>query len=101
MEKVEIIGSDSLDESEKGSINKLVGEYYPKIQRALKNDTSLILHIKSKSKGGKRKHYSVTLRAIAPTITFESSAEEWDIASALHKSFGELIHIILHRFKNK
>lgn len=99
MEQLQITGLDSLNDFEKATLNKLANEYYPKIQRAIKNITSLVVHIKSESKGGKRKRYIVKIRAIAPTRVFESSAEKWDLAMALHKSFEEILHEIEHRFK--
>lgn len=99
MDNIQIIGIENLDDFEKAIINKLVNEYYPKIQRSIKNIVSIVLHIMAESKGGKRKRFTVKLRVIAPTRIFESSAEEWDLVTALHKSFEEILHEIEHRFK--
>lgn len=99
MDDLQVIGMENLDEFEKGIINKLANEYYPKIQRAIKNMTSIVLHINAHSKGGKRKRYTIKIRAVAPTRVFESSAEKWDLATALHKAFEEILHEIEHRFK--
>jgi hypothetical protein len=100
MENIQIIGMENLDDSEKKILSKLTKEYYPKIARRLKNKIVLVLHIKLVSKGGKRRRFNVTLRVVAPTHTFESSIEEWDLSTVIHIAFEELESEIEHRFKD-
>lgn len=98
MEVIQYIGIDELDSSERAVLDKLSAEYYDKIQRSLKNITSIVVHIKEYGKGGDRKKYSLHLRAIAPTVIFESGkASDWDFARTLHKAFKDVERQIQHK----
>jgi protein-tyrosine phosphatase len=102
MEPIQFIGLNELDEVDQDMVQTLTTEYYDKIQRELKNLTSLVVHIKSAEKEGHRHRYDVTVRAEAPTRIFESSkspqAACWDLASALHNAFKNLEREITHAF---
>ena len=98
MEQIKIIGIKELDDKEVETVNRLAGEYYNKIQRAIKNVTSFVIHIKSYEKTGKRKKYSVSLNVVAPTRTFDSKAADWELAKALHMTFNKVERMIEHRF---
>lgn len=98
MEPIQIIGVKELDEFELPLVNKLANEYYQKIQRELQNVTSVVIHIKSYEKEGKRKKYSIHVRVIAPTRIFESSkAQDWDLARTLHKAFRDIERELQHK----
>lgn len=97
MEEIQYIGADVLDETEKSDLEKLSAEYYDKIKRALNNITSLKIHIKKHTKGGKGK-FSVHASANAPTKIFEASASDWDFARTLHMAFNEIEKQIEHAF---
>jgi len=99
MEKIQIIGVEKLEDEEKGIFNKLVDEYYKKIQRELKNITSLTIHIKAHSKGGKAKKYDLRIKAIAPTRIFEAQESDWELARTLHRVFRNMIRQIQHRLR--
>ena len=99
IEKIQYRGVDELNEDEKTTLNKLAPEYYEKIQRALKNITSLQVDIKLYKKlGGKRK-YDVHAKVVAPTRLFSTSYADWDFARTLHKVFKKMEREILHRLK--
>lgn len=98
MEKIKIIGIKELNDKEIKTVNRLAREYYGKIQRAIKNITSLVIHVKSYEKTGNRKKYSVSLKVVAPTRTFDSKAAEWKLAKALHMVFNKVERMIEHRF---
>jgi len=98
MEQIEIIGIKELDDKEIKTVNRLAREYYGKIQRAIKNITSLVIDVKSYEKTGNRKKYSVSLKVVAPTRTFDSKAAEWKLAKALHMVFNKVERMIEHRF---
>ena len=98
MEQIEIIGIKELDDKEIKTVNRLAREYYGKIQRAIKNITSLVIDVKSYEKTGNRKKYSVSLKVVAPTRTFDSKAAEWKLAKALHIVFNKVERMIEHRF---
>ncbi len=99
MEPIQIIGIDTIeDEFEKATINKLANEYYEKIQRALRNITSVTLHIKKHTKGGKAK-WDMRVRVIAPTRIFEAQESDWDLARTLHRVFKNIERELQHRLK--
>ena len=90
MEKIKIVGIKELDDKEIETVNRLAREYYNKIQRAIKNITSLVIHVKTYNITGKRKQYEINVKVIAPTKTFDSKAAEWDLARALHMAFNDI-----------
>ena len=102
MEPIRFIGLNELEQVDQDMVQTLSTEYYAKIQRELKNITSLVIHIKTHKKEGHRHQYEVTVKAVAPTRIFESSkgpeAVQWDLASALHNSFKNLERQIQHAF---
>ena len=101
MEPIQIIGIDEVEDGiEKETINKLANEYYEKIQRSLKNITSVTLHVKTHSKGGKAKKWDMRVKVIAPTKIFEAQESDWDLAGSLHRVFKNVEREIEHSFKD-
>ena len=98
MEQIKIIGIKELDDKEVEIANRLAKEYYNKIQRAIKNVTSIVMHVKTYSVTGKRKQYEIKVKVVAPTRTFDSKAIEWNLAKALHMALGKVERMIEHRF---
>ena len=99
-EMIQYIGLNDLEPVEQEMVKTLIDEYSYKIKRVLHNLTSLAVHIKCHSKGGKRERIEITLRAIAPTKQFEvGKTEDWDLARAVHKACKDLIREIEHNFK--
>ena len=98
MEQIKIIGIKELNEEEIDIVNKLAKEYYSKVQRAIKNITSIVIHVKIYNVTGKRKQYEVNVKVVAPTKSFDSKAVEWDLAKALHMALGKVERMIEHRF---
>jgi hypothetical protein len=97
MEPIQITGIKDLDEMEIESVNRLANRYYSKIQREIKNITSLTVHIKSYEKQGREKKYSVHVKVIAPTRIFVSTkTSDWDLEKALHQSFRDVIREMQH-----
>ena len=98
MEPIQIIGVDKgEDEVEKETSNKLANEYYKKIQRSLKNITSITLHIKVHTKGGKTKKWGMRVKVVAPTRIFEAQESDWDLARSLHRVFRNVEREIQHK----
>ncbi len=98
MEQIKIIGIKELNDNEIEIVNRLAKEYYNKIQRAIKNITSIVIHVKTYNVIGKRKQYEINVKIVAPTKTFDSKAVEWDFAKALHMALGKVERMIEHRF---
>ena len=105
MEPIQFIGLNELEKVDQDMVQTITTEYYDKIQRALKNLTSLVIHIKPYKKEGHRHKYSIHIRAVAPTRIFESSKSPetatWDLASALHNAFKNLEREIQHAFHDE
>ena len=97
MEQIQYIGLEQLNEEEKSTLNKLSTEYYEKIKRTLKNETTIIVHIKEHKKVGNRKKYSLHIRVQAPTKPFDSEKADWELAKVIHESFKDLERQIQHR----
>ncbi len=98
MEKIKIIGIKELDDKEVKTVNRLAKEYYNKIQRAIKNITSIVMHVKTYNVTGKRKQYEINVKVMAPTKSFDSKATDWELAKALHMAFNKVERMIEHRF---
>ncbi|MBN1543950.1 hypothetical protein JW898_00645 [Candidatus Woesearchaeota archaeon] len=99
MDEIQFIGLKELEEVDQEMVRKITAEYYPKIQRQIKNITSLVVHIKQYSKGGHRPKYSMHVRAVAPTKILETQkTSEWDLSKALHNAFDDLEREIQHHF---
>jgi hypothetical protein len=97
-ELIQFIGVSELDVAEQTIVNELSTEYYQKIKRALKNLTSLAVHVKVHSKQGSKKKYTIKIRAIAPTSIIESKmAADWDLGRTLHKAFKNVEREIEHK----
>lgn len=93
MTKVEI-----LDEKEKETANRLIGEYYSKIQRMLKTDILLKIHFKEYDKDGKKKKYSINVDAIFSGKMINSNSWDYDLARAIHKSMKKIENEIEKKF---
>ncbi|MBW2976503.1 hypothetical protein KY347_03590 [Candidatus Woesearchaeota archaeon] len=97
MEPIQIIGIKDLDDMETEAVNRLANRYYKKIQRQIKNITSMVVHIKSSNKEGKQRNYSIHVKVIAPTRIFVSTkAMDWNFEKTLHKSFKDVEKRIQH-----
>ena len=98
MEPIQIAGIDEVeDEIERGTINKLANEYYEKLQRSLRNITSVTLHVKKHTKGGKAKKWDMRVKVIAPTKIFEAQESDWDLARSLHRVFRNVERELQHK----
>ncbi len=100
MEKeiIQFIGVNQLEPEEQQTVNDLATEYYGKLKRTIKNLSSLVVHVKTYAKEGKRKKFSIHTRLISSTHIFESTkTADWDLARTLHKSFKDLENEIKNR----
>ena len=98
MELIKIKGISLLTEDERRLADKLLNEYYPKIQRRIKNVVFLRVHIKEYEKDGARKKYSINIKAINSTDVFEANAYDWDFARTMHKVLNKIENEIENRF---
>jgi hypothetical protein len=102
MATIQYIGLKGMEPVDQAMVKKIVVEESLRIERALKNLETLVVHIKPYSKGGARPKYSVHVRAVAPTKVFESAksrqAAHWDISSAIRSAFDNIEREVQHAF---
>lgn len=99
MNEIQIIGIKELDEMELEAVNRIASKGYDKIKRELKNEVLITVHIKSHDKQGTQRKYSVHVKVMAPTRIFTSTkAVDWNLETALHKSFEDVAKMIQHAF---
>jgi len=91
---IHLAGVDTLKERQKQLVNRLLNEYYPRIQRQLKNFTSFEVDIKNYKKEGKQKKFSINLKVVVPTRIFKANAIDWDLARALHNVLNKIMNEI-------
>jgi len=95
---VEITNVEILDGKERETADRLIDEYYSKIQRMIKNDLLLKVHFKEYDKDGKKKKYSINAEAIFSGKMISSSSWDWDLARAIHKSMKKIENEIEKKF---
>ena len=66
MADIRYLGLEDLEEDEKNLTIQLSEEYYDRIQRTLKNELQLVVHVKVMNKEGGRKEFSIKARTEAP-----------------------------------
>jgi hypothetical protein len=98
MKEIQVSGTEMLDEKEKEEINKILNNYFPKIQRSVKNPATLKVHIKEYKKEGKGKKYSISSEIKFSDKKVTSDSWDWDLAKAIHKSMIKIENEIEHKF---
>jgi len=99
-EIIQFIGVSDLEPMEQDTVQTLTTENYPKIKRAIKNITSLKVHVKTYKKEGEQKKYSLHVQAIYPGGTIESTkAHDFELPRAIHKAFNDIKEQINHKLK--
>ena len=102
--EIEINGIKLLNDMEKKIANELLNEYYPKIQRMIKNELSLRIIIKEYEKKelekDMKKKYSLNIEAVTPGKTFRAKAFDWNFARTIHKLLNKVMTEIEHTFHN-
>ena len=107
-DKIKIIhasGTSAITEKQKQLINRLLNEYYQKIQKQLKNEVFLEINIKlyekagkPATKPGKSNKFSIHIRIDSSAKTFEADYADWDLARTIHKVMNKIINEIEHNF---
>lgn len=90
---IEFVGHKALNDKEKAELVRLSEEYAGKISR-IAGISKIIVHIKTYAAKDekKRRKYSIHCKVQMPGQLFEGcKAHDWDIATALHKSFNDVI----------
>jgi hypothetical protein len=88
-----------MDEKQKIDLDNLVIDYETKIKRKLKTDAEIIVHIKAYGKG-KKKKFKISVEIVG-TSKFGSTADDYDLAKAVHEAFNRILGEIEHRFHSR
>ncbi|MBW2969460.1 hypothetical protein KY315_01055 [Candidatus Woesearchaeota archaeon] len=98
-EIIQFVGVKDLEPMEQETVQRLTTENYEKIKRALKNITSLKVHVKMYKKEGEQKKFSMHVQAIYPGGTIESNkSHDFELPKALHQAFADVLVQIEHKF---
>jgi len=95
---IQYVGLNELSAEEQEIVKQLSTEYQDKIQKEMETPTSVSVHIKLYKKEGEKKKFSITLKTVAASQTFETkNASDWDLKRVLHKAFKNLERLVLHK----
>ncbi|MCD4760087.1 hypothetical protein K8R33_04325 [archaeon] len=94
---ITIKGLNQFDEKEIEKIKEIVSTNYIKIKREITG--SLILHAKKHNKDGDRAMYSFHGKIQTPDNLINAEADDWLLATALHKVMNKLQASTKHKFR--
>ncbi len=103
MNNIRYLGLKELDNFEINVIKDLAEKFYPKVDRDFK-EAILTIDTKKYEVEGKRGKYSIHLKIDHPSIhnnILAAKQFDWDLATALHKTFDNLLNEIKHKFKKE
>lgn len=84
---------------EKYNVTKIVSNQAFKLQRALHNQFSLVMHLKEYQKDGNRQKYAINLRVEFPGRIVTVSEDDWDIETAVRKTLDNAKNKLKKNFK--
>ena len=96
---IQYVGLKDLTPDEQLIVQQISTDHSGKIIRDLPALKDLVVHIKVSGDvkdSAKRRKYSLHVRSVDPRNTFESTSDDWDLPTALHKSFEEVKKQIEH-----
>ncbi len=89
-----------LEPYQKLAVEKIAGSEAAKLQRQLRNEVfSITLHIKEYSGDGRKHKYSIHCRLEYPGQIMTVSQDDWDIETALHKTFENARNAVKKKFR--
>jgi len=83
------------------ALKKIAANEAFKLQREVKNEFGLNIHVKEYSKTGKKHKYSVAVRMEFPGKIVDVSQEDWDWRIAVRKTFNNAKNVVIKMFKKK
>jgi len=85
-----------LSERESWVVDKLIPEYYAKIERQVKNEVDLVVHIKVHDVSKRRQKFNIHVD-VANSVRFGATADDWELARAIHKVMKNIMSEIEHK----
>ncbi len=89
----------NLETHQKYNLRKIAGNEAFKLQRKINNEFSLIIHIKEYEKDGHKQKYSVHLKIDYPGQVISTNQEDWDVETALRKTFNNAKNNVKSKFR--
>ena len=90
-------GTENLSADDKLVIDKIIKEYEDRITRHGEKIDVFEVHLKCHQKEGKSKRYAIETKLYIGKFRFETSADDWNLADALHSAMKKLMSEILHK----
>ncbi len=91
-------GTENLSSDDKLVLDKLTREYSQKINRHLGGEAELFdVHLKCHKKEGNTKRYSIEIKLFSGKFRFETNADEYKLADAIHRAMDKLMSEIEHK----
>lgn len=84
---------------QKYSLRKIAANEAFKLQRQIRKDFQLTMHLKAYEKEGGRQKFSVNLRIEFPGQMIASSQEDWTLETAVRKTFNNAKNKVESKFK--
>ena len=84
---------------QKYNFQKIASNESFKLERKIKNKLNLIIHLKAHEKEGGKQKFSVHMRLEYPGRIITSSQDDWDLETALRKTFNNAKNATSKRFK--
>lgn len=97
LSKINYIGIKKITADEKQDLDTLLARLFPKLERKLPAMSDVTIHIKTYQKGGDRKKYSLHLRVCSGKRVFEAHHHDWDLRTATHCIFNEMLSQLDHQ----
>ena len=91
-------GAEYLDLDDKLVLDKLTNEYYKKVNKHLGSEPEVFkIYLKCHKKQGNTKRYNIEVRFLLGKFRFETDADEWKLADAIHRAMEKLMSEIEHK----
>ncbi|MFH1276560.1 MAG: CBS domain-containing protein [Candidatus Woesearchaeota archaeon] len=100
---IRFVGLNSLrlEPHQKYNLKKIASNESFKLQRQIKNNFDLVIHIKGYEKEGGNQKFSVHMRIDYPGQMLTSSQDDWDLETALRKTFNNAKNNVGSKFKTE
>ena len=100
-EQIQYIGVADLSPEEQATVQKISAEYQTKFQARMHDLEGITVHVKTHSHQSSKKRYAVHARLHLPsrTIIESCTGDDWNLTTAMHKSWEDVVHQVQHRFK--
>lgn len=82
---------------QKEAVQKIASNEAFKLQRAIQDDFSMVVHLKDHTKSGRERKYSISLHVDAPGQQFTVNEFDWRVEDALHRTFDNAKNVLKRR----